>query len=309
MLEIVRIEGDTVEVKISVPKISPIELKRGIGSSSLISWAKIGLPTLEATFPFRKRWLRDPKKHKESSEFRFTLQTSSMDVVQSFCRRLLVNRKLPISEYNIGVVVDIPDVSRYSTLKFTRKRKWRLRVSPTVVVEFYNPVSVPQFRRFLRDLTRKYKGGITPVVSSHLLLLFSRFLTEKDDFPVQCKFRSDDDVLVVRKDFVPTGDPKKLRPFTEARFRLKFEGLDGKSLRSLFEPVTSGRDLATKLLNLSTILSLLDFSVDSCKYDDPRRCMDYFVECGVDMDTPEGLRKFLLLLRSWVGGNEDAETH
>jgi len=306
VVNIVQILDGVVKVDISVPDILLIDTRERIGSASLISWARIKLPTLVVTVPFNRKWLLN-SKHESSFEFKLYLLKGLMETVQSFCRGLARRKRIPLSEFNVHVDIGITNLSRFTPLEYTKKRKLELMISPLVTTDLNGQVSVPRFRRFLRSFTREYRRMIDLVVSNRLVLIFSKFLTEKDKFHVRSKLLSDDYTYVSRGGFVPTANPQKLRPFAKIHLELEFPSLDRKTLRDLFHPVVSERNIVNKLQNFSLILSLVDFDVLSCSGEGD---IDhhYYVEYNVDPNTPEGVRELIELLKTWVRRDEDAQS-
>jgi len=311
MVDIVQILDGIVKVDISVPEIILIDTGERIGSASLISWASIKLPTLVATFPFNRKWILNAEHKRflgiEPFGFKFYLLKEVMETVQSFCRELAKKKGIPFPEFNVHVDIAITNISRFADLEYTKKKKLRLMVSPLVVTENNGQVPVPRFRRFLRNFIREYRRKIDLVVGNKLVLIFSNFLAERDRFYVQSKLLSDGFANISRGGFVPTTNPRKLRPLTKIHLELEFPNLDRGTLQSLFHSVASERGLTNKLSKLSFILSLMNFDVLSCSYEN-RIADHYYVEYNVDLNTPEGVRKLVELLKTWIRRNGDDET-
>lgn len=311
MIDVVQILDGIVKMDISVPKIVLFETQERLGSASLVSWARIKLPTLVVTFPFNRKWILNIE-HKSSRkikpyEFKAYLLKELMETVQLFCRQLAEKRRLPFSEFNVYVDIGITNISRFTPLEYTKKKKLKLMISPVVVTDFNDQVSVPRFRRFLRGFIREYMRKVDLSVGNKLVLLFSEFLTEKDKFCVQCRLLSDDYAFISRKEFVPTTNPQKLRPLIKIHLELEFPNLDKGMLQSLFRSVTSERNIADRLYKLSFILSLMNFDVLSCSCED-NTDDHYYVEYNVDLNTPEGVRKLVELLKTWIRRDEDDKT-
>jgi len=311
MVDIVQILDGVVKVDISVPETLLIDARERIGSASLISWTRIKLPTLVATFPFNRKWILNTEHKKslriEPFDFKFYLLKELMETVQSFCRELAKKKRIPFSDFSVHVDIAITNLSRFTPLEYTKKRKLELTISSLVTMDLNGQVSVSQFRRFLRDFIREYRRKVDFVVGNRLVLIFSRFLTEKNKFYVRSKLFSDDYTYISRGGFVPTTNPRKLRPLAKIHLELEFPSLDREALRDLFHPVVSERNIVNKLQNFSLTLSLVDFDVLSCSGEGD---IDhyYYVEYNVDLNTPEGVRELIELLKTWIRGNGDDET-
>lgn len=306
MVEIVQILDGVVKVNVSVPELYGINVNEKIGSSTLISWTRIKLPTLETTFSFNRKWLWN-EKYPDSFDFKYLLYTNLKEAVRSFCYKLMKGKRLPFSELNVYLEVNLPNIPPFSLLEYTKKKKLKLLISTLMVVDFNGPVSISQFRRFLRNLIREYSSRIDSVIEDQLVSLFSMFLPEKDKFRVKCNLHSDGSATIFRRNFVPTEDPNKLRPLSEIHFELEFPGLDREVLQSLFHSVITERDPVEKLRKFSLIISLMDFDVLSCSSEEDIKG-NYFIEFDIDLGTPEGLKQLVQLLVSWTRRDEDDET-